>query len=86
MQTNALPKWAQLLVNVGSSINLRAVYLDTSLQRLLYDPSITNVDSNLASKYIVHDCIKVMYIVGMHLQFTCNHPSFHFATSPHSPV
>ena len=52
MQT--FPEWGQLLVKVDPKDcnGIRVVYLDTSLQRLLYEPSITAVDSNLASKHI----------------------------------
>ena len=49
-QCNDFLVWHQLLVDVGNDI-FRVVYLDTSQQALLYDPSITAVDLNISSKY-----------------------------------
>ena len=47
--------WRQLLVDVGG--NIKIVYLDTSLQELLYGPSITPVALNWAST-----CLLIVYV------------------------
>ena len=54
MQASDFDEWRQLLVQVENGSEettiIRVVYLGTTLQRLLYDPSIATVDKNLASK------------------------------------